>query len=414
VAFDLTNRIVMTAGNELYKPIGPSRSEGGIRISVGLVPASVGVGVAVAAVALWIAVIDDPLGGEPRAFTALPTMPPARAEPPAPPAAAPVVAGAAARPGVLAPGPAPQTVSIITPGGAGQPMQVRVVTVPESRGPGGLANAPDDRFSDKTTRHGILPRIANDGTRPWRHYARPSEARGDGPRIAVLVGGLGLSSAQTDAAIDRLPADVTLAFTPYATGLQAQVNRARNAGHEVVLQVPMEPFDYPANDPGPQALMSSLPTAQNVERLNWALGRFTGYIGIVNQMGEKFTGAAEAVRPILAELRNRGLAVVDDGRSQRSLVPRIAREIGLGHAAASIVVDADPNPQAIDDALARIEEQANREGTALLVATALPVTVERLTRWMRTLEARGITVVPVSAIVTGDRPDAAPAPAPRS
>jgi hypothetical protein len=253
-------------------------------------------------------------------------------------------------------------------------------------------------------RHGLLPQIGADGTRPSRFYARPTPPqRVRGPRIAVVVGGLGLAPQATAQAIQRLPADVTLAFAPYGTNLQATVDRARADGHEVMLQVPMEPFDYPSNDPGPQTLLAGGASAQNIDRLHWALSRFAGYVGVVNFMGAKFTADGAALRPVLQELRQRGLVYADDGSSARTLGPQLAAEIGLGHARAVVALDAIASPEKIDEALAALEDEAQRSGAALGVASALPVTIERLARWARDLDRRGVVLVPVSAIVTGER-----------
>src|SRR5690606_4478428 len=102
--------------------------------------------------------------------------------------------------------------------------------------------------------------------------------------------------------------------------LERTVQRARGDGHEIFLQVPMEPFDYPDNDPGPQTLLTGPKESGNIERLQWALGRFTGYVGIVNFLGGRLTADETALSPILREVAGRGLLVVDDGSSSRSLL----------------------------------------------------------------------------------------------
>jgi polysaccharide deacetylase 2 family uncharacterized protein YibQ len=208
-----------------------------------------------------------------------------------------------------------------------------------------------------------------------------------------------------------LPAGVTLALNPYGLNLQAQADRARADGHEVMLQLPMEPFDFPANDPGPRALLTGVPAEANRDRLHWALGRFQGYTGLVNFMGAKLASNDGALRPVLAELRARGLAYVDDGASSRSLGPRIAREIGLAHATAAVQLDAELSPDRIDDALVELEQEAGRSGFALGVARLTPLSVDRIARWASELEARGFVLAPVSAGLAGERPDV---PAPRS
>ena len=192
---------------------------------------------------------------------------------------------------------------------------------------------------------------------------------------------------------------MTFAFAPYGGELGSQVARAREGGHEVLLQVPMEPFDYPDNDPGPQTLLTSLDAAQNVDRLHWAMSRFQGYVGIANAMGGRFTASEQAVAPVLRETAKRGLIYLDDGSSARSLASQIAGAHNLAFAKADLVLDAVPAPADVDRALGRLEAMARERGVAVGMASALPVSVERIARWAKTAESRGVLLVPITAVV---------------
>jgi polysaccharide deacetylase 2 family uncharacterized protein YibQ len=249
------------------------------------------------------------------------------------------------------------------------------------------------------SQYGPLPRIADDGRRPADVYARKAGPVPAGtPRVAILVGGLGIGSAETQVAIAKLPPQISLGFTPYASGLQHWADEARAHGHESIVQVPMEPFDFPNNDPGPQTLLTSLPAAANLERLRWSMGRIEGYVGLSNFMGAKFTADPDALRPVLTETAHRGLLFLDDGASPRSLVTQLAGGLGLAAARSAVTIDAVPSPDAIDAALATLEDRARRDGSAIGVAGPLPVTLERIAKWAAALKSRGIALVPVSAI----------------
>ena len=153
---------------------------------------------------------------------------------------------------------------------------------------------------------------------------------------------------------------MTLAFAPYGADLDRQVSRARDGGHELLLQVPMEPFDYPDNDPGPQTLLTSLDAGQNVDRLQWAMSRFQGYVGIANSMGARFTASEQALAPVLREAGKRGLIYLDDGASPRSLASQIAGANNLAFAKADLIIDAVPTAADVDKALARLESDRAR------------------------------------------------------
>ena len=175
------------------------------------------------------------------------------------------------------------------------------------------------------TSFGLLPRISRDGLLPARAYANTNNlhaARGK-PKIAILFTGLGLDRRLDKVAIHELPAAVTLAFSPYGPVVSERVERARARDHEVMMQLPLEPFDYPQNDPGPYTLLSELDEDANIERLHKLMARFTGYVGMVNHMGGKFAASPKALQPVLRELKSRGLIYLDDGTAPRSATSSI-------------------------------------------------------------------------------------------
>jgi polysaccharide deacetylase 2 family uncharacterized protein YibQ len=274
-----------------------------------------------------------------------------------------------------------------------------VITIPDSAATVRLAPAPDSRLVERT-RHGLLPKSGPDGATPAQIYARPAGPPPAGKiagRIAILVGGLGISQSGTTDAITKLPGAVSLAFAPYGAELERIVQRARSEGHEVFLQLPMEPFDYPDSDPGPHTLLTGPKAADNIDRLHWVLGRFTGYVGIVNFLGGRLTSDEAALSPILRELAGRGLMVVDDGSSSRSLLASSAARAQIPAMKVDRVLDTVARPDAIDKELAALEAMAREQGVAVASASALPVSIERIARWAQSLEAKGLIIVPISA-----------------
>jgi len=255
----------------------------------------------------------------------------------------------------------------------------------------------------ETSRYGPLPRISTDGRLPSKIYARPSSVAKPGPgqpaRIAILISGMGLSEVATTQAIQSLPGPVTLAFGPYGRNLDGWVRRSRDAGHEVMLQVPLEPFDYPDNDPGPHTLLTSLPREENLKRLHWIMSRFTGYTGITNYMGAKFAAAQQSFLPILEEIKSRGLIYLDDGTAARSTAGQIARDLGLDYSVSQIIIDEERNGKEIDIALKKLETIALENGFAIGIGSSLPITIGRVAEWVGTLEAKGIKLIPISAAV---------------
>lgn len=263
-----------------------------------------------------------------------------------------------------------------------------------------LPPAPDPRVAE-TGPHGPLPRISREGLRPMDVYARPfvtsTALRADAPKIALIVGGVGLSPRGTAAALS-LPEAVTLAFPPYPEDLPAVAARARARGHETLLQAPMEPFDYPRNDPGPHTLLVDR-AGNDKDDLHWLMSRFAGYAGVINYLGGRFMADDAAFNTTLAEVASRGLYFIDDGESRQSRLTAIAPELSLPHAVVDTTIDAHALPQAIDAALAQLELRAREKGAAIGFVNAAPQALERIGRFVAGLEKRGMALAPVSAVL---------------
>jgi polysaccharide deacetylase 2 family uncharacterized protein YibQ len=251
------------------------------------------------------------------------------------------------------------------------------------------------------SQHGNIPQIGPNGERPADVYRRPAitvESANGRPLVAVIVTGLGLNFDSTSSAIAQLPDDVTLAFAPYGKKVAEAARRARQGGHEIMLQVPLEPFDYPQNDPGPHTLLVGQSARANLDRLYWLMSRIEGYTGVINHLGAKFTSASADFEPVMEELGLRGLAYVDDGTSNRSVARQLAMRSGAPFALVNMALDDNPSRGTILAQLERLEQMAREKNTAIGVITALPISVRTLVEWTQTLEDKGITLVPVSAL----------------
>ncbi|MBN9064594.1 MAG: hypothetical protein BGP06_01305 [Rhizobiales bacterium 65-9] len=384
------------AADDLTRPLGRSEPSERRRFVVSArtaFGALAGVLAIVAAAQLWFARGDGRVAVAEIARAAPPAAP--VAPPAAPEKKEPAPAEAAERPVMNAQEMETASgVTVIRGGGAGAP-QSMVIRIDQQ---GASAIAAPDRMLLEKSRYGALPRIGPDGTRPAQAYARPFA--GDGkPRIAILVGGLGVSQQATSDALSKLPGPISVAFAPYGGDLDRLVQRARDTGHELFLQAPMEPFDYPDNDPGPHTLRVGVSDADNLDKLHWVMSRIQGYVGVVNFMGAKFTAQETALRPVVKDVADRGLLLFDDGSSNRSRLVASADALKGQAARADAVIDSTLRAEAIDRELAKLEQTARDRGYAIGAASALPVTIDRLARWAKTLEAKGIVLAPVTGVV---------------
>jgi len=266
----------------------------------------------------------------------------------------------------------------------------------DNAAPPAMVTGVDERLLEKT-RYGMIPVIA-DGLKPFTVYAADADRAKAAklPTVSIVIGGLGVGAAKTTDAIMKLPPAVTLAFTPYGADPMKLAEQARAKRHEILLQIPMEPYDYPDNDPGPQTLLASLGPEENLDRLFWHLGRLQGYAGITNFMGARFIATDAAMTPIIREAAKRGLSYFDDGSAPRSVAAALAGSQAMPFAKGDIAIDAVPTSAEIDRALAKLEALAKDRGFAVGTASALPISIERIGAWIKTLDAHGVVLVPLT------------------
>jgi uncharacterized protein len=408
------------ATDDLYAPLGLDKKPAGARPSPLVYSAAAGLlGIALATFVIWVVVGHDPFGGEPMAVartdvrvvesghtTKLRSSGPDSSSPESTGAIGPAEEIAQLKTLERAKeksldGRAEQIITIID-GRSGARQEVKIPAPAAPAEP--TIPASIDAQLAEMTRDGPIPRVGANGMRVAQAYAQPSGAKPNAPQIAIVITGIGVSNATSAEALNKLPAAVTFALAPGGTDLERLAGKARGLGHELLLQVPMEPPEQPLDGNSPQALLTSLSPDQNIERLHWLMSRFQGYVGVANQMGGRLTASEAAFAPILRDIGNRGLIYVDDGTSPKSLAGQIAGSGGSGFARANLVLDAVPSSVEIDRALAKLEGLARQNGMAIGFATAWPVVIERIARWSKAVEGRGFSLVPITAAAARGKP----------
>lgn len=236
------------------------------------------------------------------------------------------------------------------------------------------------------------------GSIAWKEYAQPFIGRKDLPQITIIITDIGLSLNNSNEAINTLPGQVGLALSPYARNIQSWMDKVRKTNHEGFLMIPTEPLNYPNNDPGPHTLMTNDGPINNLAKLDWLLSQVTGYVGVINHMGSKFTTSEEALTPILTELQNRNLMFVDSRSTRFSVASQIAQNLGMPSAKNNRYIDNVLTSVEIQKHLGELEKTAVRLGTALGLARAIPLSINEISEWAGTLANKGIELVPVTAI----------------
>lgn len=264
-----------------------------------------------------------------------------------------------------------------------------------------FSRLPDPEISQDSA-NGILPKRGSNGQRAMDIYAREPETSGNFgvARVVIIVAAMGISQSSTQQAISSLPPNVTFAFAPYGNSLNRWMQAARKKGHELLLQVPMEPHGYPQNNPGTQTLRTGVSADKNIANLHWSMGRITNYVGIMNYLGGKFSNDATALTPVFREISDRGLLYVDDGSVSASVTEQLAAQTLLPYAKGHIRIDKIRTKRDIAKNLEKLANEAKRTGLAIGIANAFPETIKLIAQFAKKAPKAGIEITPVSAIVS--------------
>jgi len=232
----------------------------------------------------------------------------------------------------------------------------------------------------------------------WRKFAATAPQTAGRPMIAIIIDDMGPDQKNARRAM-TMAAPVTLSFLPYADNLTPLVARARANGHEVLLHLPMEPDNSRFHRPGPNSLKTGLSKAELDRRLAWNLGRFKGYVGINNHMGSRFTADAQALRPVIDELRRRGLLFLDSRTTTQSAGRRLALQAGVPYGARDIFLDNERSAKRVAGQLRLVEKIARRNGAVIAIGHPHDETLSALEQWIGDLKQRGFVLAPVSAVI---------------
>lgn len=233
----------------------------------------------------------------------------------------------------------------------------------------------------------------------WQSHAVPAVATTK-PRIAVIIDDLGLDESATNR-LAAMPGPYTLSYLPYADNLRNQTRSVRASGHELMVHLPMQSHRASA-DPGDNALLTGLSFDEFGRRLEWNLNRFDGYVGINNHMGSRLTEDPALMVRVMARLRRGGFLYVDSLTTPNSMGKRAALATSVPFLARDIFLDNERDMGAIRRQLDATERIARLRGYAIAIGHPYPVTLEALSDWQKSLDFKGLELVPVSQIMSED------------
>lgn len=248
------------------------------------------------------------------------------------------------------------------------------------------------------TPQGPLPHKSGDGRAPWQAYARPFPPQDQRPRVAIILTDIGYDLTKDRKLITELPRDVTLALNPYGADILPVSVQAKQLGFETLMQMNLDAGQGSDDGLGPLALRSDLDWATNQPRLYQTLGKTGGYVGVLAQQGSHFLRQEMAVQPLITELSQRGLLMVEP-LVPDSVTALAVEQWQLPWARLTQTLDTVQDPDAVDLAMVDLLAKAKAQGRAIGIARATPMMQERLVAWQRRFAQEQVALAPVSAIV---------------
>jgi polysaccharide deacetylase 2 family uncharacterized protein YibQ len=228
----------------------------------------------------------------------------------------------------------------------------------------------------------------------WRRNALPFADLNSKPLVAIVIDDVGLDRPRSKRAWE-LPGPLTMSFLPYAKDLGDQARAARAHNKELMLHLPMEPNGR--QDPGPGALLVSLPDAELRLRTQVALDSFDGYAGVNNHMGSRFTAFRPGMDSVLRQFKARGLMFLDSRTSPQSVGDQVAQEMGVPSIVRHVFLDDDESLDAVRRKLAETEALARRQGFVIAIGHPHEATLQALSEWLPTVQGKGLALAPATA-----------------
>ncbi len=235
----------------------------------------------------------------------------------------------------------------------------------------------------------------------WQSQQDPKQKIADHkrPRIALILLDLGIDNKLIKKVLEELPSSITFSFSPYSGHLSEWTELAREKGHEFILSLPMEPYDYPKSDPGPYTLLTNQGPEKNLQKLEEMLGRCPGCIGVTTPRYSKLSTSSVDLLPILQRIQSKNLIFLDRHFTPRNLIPDMAHKLSLKYYQHILTLDEEVSRFNLDQAFLELERNARRQGFAIgTLSAAYPIALERLKQWLQTLNDKGFTLVNLSHI----------------
>lgn len=217
------------------------------------------------------------------------------------------------------------------------------------------------------------------------------------PVLAIIIDDWGYTNTAVDPLL-AYPFPLTMAVLPHLQLSSEVSERAHGRGHEVILHQPMEALNS-SLDLGPGGIMVEMDPAEQVAQLIQNLSSLPQVSGVNNHMGSRATEDPETMTQVLQVVRDLGLFFVDSHTSSASVVPQVARELGVSFGVNNLFIDNESDVEKIKDQVRKGLNLAKRQGHAVIIGHVRPTTALALWEMIPEFLSSEVELVPVSSLV---------------
>jgi polysaccharide deacetylase 2 family uncharacterized protein YibQ len=198
----------------------------------------------------------------------------------------------------------------------------------------------------------------------------------------------------------RFPGPLTIAVLPGLPDSAEAARRIRAAGKEVFLHQPMEALGGQA--PGPGAVYSGMSREEVRAIVGRNLDELGPVAGMNNHQGSRVTMDEELMETILVLCRERGIYFLDSRTTADTVVPRVAKRLGIKIGERDVFLDNEPEKTGIIRSVRDGLERAAARGQAVMIGhTWSPELAPALAELYPELMTRGYSLSTVSRLMMG-------------
>lgn len=219
------------------------------------------------------------------------------------------------------------------------------------------------------------------------------------PMVVIILDDIGQKDVSQLALVLELKLPITFAVLPHVPHATSSALYFHQHQYEIMLHMPMEPDNYPENNPGRGAIFSNFGEKQILQALRRAIKKVPFASGVNNHMGSKITANRALMRPVLQELKKEGLFYVDSRTNAQTIAHSLALSLGLRTAKRDVFLDAEASYEFSMKQLKEVRSLARAKGGVIAIGHPYPTTLRALHEEMPKMDREGFRFVFASELV---------------